>query len=253
MIVALSADIDIGIVLTEQRAGGGDEVVVGGESRIEKLSRMTRVLVGVMARGADYGNVGISERQWFSFEEALAYRAGVASTTGIDLIGRVEILDDARVCAGMPLVVGGRMATAANGTGQLNSRPHSGVIGISGVIAGRTVAILALDTSELRGCGRTDEAGGKPIAHGMTGQALRVFILFLIYQCGESLSVRGQEQIVVGLLMAFGAVLGTGVLRSWSLDLENRVTLGDSHRRSPGKIGWTTHGLPFRLCQTFLE
>src|SRR5437899_4059737 len=142
---------------------------------------MASIFMRVMACSTDHGDVGIAERQRFPFKKTLAYRAGVASAARIDLVGRIKILDDARVGAGMPLVVSWIMATATNGAGQFNARSNRRIIRIRSVIAGGAVAILTLDTAELGGCGRTDEAGGKAITDSVTGQALRVFILLLIH------------------------------------------------------------------------
>jgi hypothetical protein len=71
MIMALGANIDFWIVLIDKGAGGGDEVIVGGESGIEELSRVARGLVGVVARATDDRNVGIAHGQRLAFQKAL--------------------------------------------------------------------------------------------------------------------------------------------------------------------------------------
>ena len=43
VIMALSADIDVRIILAEKRAGGGNEIIVGRERRAQKLSRVSGV------------------------------------------------------------------------------------------------------------------------------------------------------------------------------------------------------------------
>src|SRR5690242_7184121 len=124
----------------------------------------------------------------------------MASPTGIDLAGGIEILNQHRMPAGIPLIVRRVVTTTANGAGELNAWPHGGIIRIGSVIAGRPVAILALDFSELRGCARADEPGGKAVTHGVTREALRILILLLIYQRRERLRMKSKKHSVVSRL-----------------------------------------------------
>ena len=145
------------------------------------------------------------------------------------------------------------MAATTNRAGQLNTRSHGGIIRVGSVIASGPMAILALDSSELRGCACANEAGGQAISYSVAREALRILILLLVYQRGESLGVKSKKHAVVSRLMTFGAVLGSDVLRTGPLDLEHGVALGDSYSGSPAKIGWTADSLPLRRVQTFLE
>jgi hypothetical protein len=73
----------------------------------------------------------------------------MTAAAAIDAVCGVEIFNHARMFACLPLIVSQGMATPANGTRQLDPGADCWIIGVSGMIAGGAMAILALDTLQV--------------------------------------------------------------------------------------------------------
>ncbi len=78
MIMALGANVDVGLILIRERAGGRDEIVVRREHRVAQLSGEAVGLVLVVANDTDDAVIGVTQRQWLVFEHRDSRVSGVA-------------------------------------------------------------------------------------------------------------------------------------------------------------------------------
>src|SRR5436190_377021 len=151
--------------------------------------------------------------------------------------------------AGMPLVVGQRMAPTANGAGQFNAWSHSRIIRVGGMIARDAVTIFALNTLQQRVRGRArTETSRVAVANGVTRKALGVGALVGFYKRRERLWMQSMVYVTIGILVAFGAVLSSHIVRGGSFNLEDGIALGGSQRGSPDQVRRAPDGLPLRFA-----
>ena len=168
-----------------------------------------RLAVRLMTVDALDAQIGISNRQRLSLEETPAHRAGMASPAAFDHVGRVQILNHARVSARSPFLerrlVRSCMTPAANLRGNLQPRPRRRIIRIGCVVSRGAMTVLALNALKLRRGRGTDESTGRAETNRMASQAARIRVLMNLLKCGKGLGVQRAHHCVVNRLMTFDA------------------------------------------------
>src|ERR1043166_4165714 len=101
----------------------------------------------------------------------------MASTTTVSAIGRVHILHDFRMATGMPLAIGRRVTPAADRCSQFHPWRDRRVPRVGGVIGSRAVAILALNTGQLRCGGTADKSRRDSVTHSVARQTAGICAL----------------------------------------------------------------------------
>src|SRR5437764_11896125 len=93
VIMALRTDVYVLVVLTDQRAGGGDKIIVCGSKGIIQLVWIAGLAVRLVTVDTLNAVVGVPDRQRFAFEHRPARRTGVTPAATVNAIGRVHILN----------------------------------------------------------------------------------------------------------------------------------------------------------------
>src|SRR3974390_626115 len=137
----------------------------------------------------------------------------MATAAAVDIIRRVEVLNDGRVAARLPLGIGVGMASAAHGRRQLDARLGNDIVRVRGMITGHPVAVLTLKTRKLRGRRRTGESSGYAVAHTVTRKTGWIILLVVPLEHGERASMWRFAHRVIDRLVALNAVLPTHVMR----------------------------------------
>ena len=133
MIVALGADIDIGVILRLELVRGGEEIIVGRGNRVAQLVGVLNpaqhigphmLAVRIMAGRADNPNVCLPSRQRLPLHQAQASRPGMAPATAADAVRGVHVFSHHRVRAGAPLLEN-RDAAGRSGMWRMSSAAMS--------------------------------------------------------------------------------------------------------------------------------
>ena len=161
----------------------------------------------------------------------------MASAAAIDPAARVHFLDDADVRTGLPFLerwlVRSGVASAANCRGNFKARAGRWIIRVGGVIAGRPVAILALNALQLRSRRRAAKPARVAVSNRMTRQAARIAVLMDLLEGRKGLGVLRAHHCVVDALMTFNTRLRADVVRRRTQDAEQRIGRRASHECSP--------------------
>jgi hypothetical protein len=115
------------------------------------------------------------------------------------------------------------VAAATNLCRNFKPWDNGGVVWIRGVVAGRAVAVFALNTFQLGSNSRTDEPGRNAITNRMAGQTARVRILINLLETSKSLGMQRIHDGVVDLLVAFNTRLRTYILRCGTQNAEQSI------------------------------
>jgi len=124
------------------------------------------------------------------------------------------------VSADLPLVVSGNVAPATHRCGDLYTWPDSRVIRIRGMVARHSMTVLALDTFKLWSGSCTRKTSRHTIADRVANQTTGIRLLIILLQGCEGLRMGSLRYRTVDWLMAFNAVLPTGIMWCWTGNAE---------------------------------
>src|ERR1035441_7901028 len=146
------------------------------------------------------------------------------------------------------------MTSPAHGAGKLDARSDARVARIGGVICGRAMAVLALNTGELRRGRLADESRWKLVSHGVAGQAGTVGLATLSHEqrVSKGAGMGGMRHRVENFRVALRADLSSGVLGRWAGDAEEGVIGKAGNGDVVGQIEGCAEGLPGWISQASL-
>src|SRR5689334_18934467 len=105
------------------------------------------------------------------------------------------------------------MTASAHRGGHFDPRSKDGIIRIGGVIGGTTMAILALNAGEFRGCSLARKSCRRLIPNRMTGQTTGITVLMGLLECFECEGMSGIHNEVMNFPVTFRTCLRARVLR----------------------------------------
>src|SRR5436189_6117107 len=105
------------------------------------------------------------------------------------------------------------MTSTAHCGGKFGARSGDRIVRIGRVIAGRTVAILALNAGKLRGCNLAGESRRQLVPHRVAGQTTGILVLMGLLERFEGAPMPRIRHRVVNLAVALCAGLSADVLR----------------------------------------
>jgi hypothetical protein len=142
------------------------------------------------------------------------------------------------------------MTSPAQGASDFDAR-YGGRIGrVGGVICGRAVAVLALNSREMRGDREVGETAWQLVPHSVAGQARTVGLIH-DRQDGKSTGMGGMHYRVENFRVALRAGLSSRVLRYWARDAEEGVA-GKRGDRGLAEQAGGAHGLPTGVLKRLL-
>jgi len=261
--VALSANVDVEIVLVREYIRGCEEIIIRGGERISELVGVSQAAqqirpdmggVRIVTNHAGYSDMPVVLGDQISFDHGEAGRADVTTATRV---GIHVLLADLGVTARNPLfvmrAVRNLVVTATANRGRdFRAGSDGGVVLIGRVVCRGAVAALALDTGQT-GIGvriiLADKSSRQPEPYGVARKTGTVCLAALGHEqrIGKRASVLRVQLSRVNALMAFGTSLRAGVIRRRTGNAEEGIALNVRQRGGSRRVR-STNILP-RLCR----